>query len=519
MQDRVPLYPGRVTLTPVSGQANTYDMARADQPSQEGTPLNKGSLLKDSTAALFGLGTDAVPDDALRAIPDRMEPIGTIKTTVRTDLGDNWLLCNGDEIDETEYPELAQMTGRLSGGLSPKYQDNFRHQNRPTQDYCAYSASDGSKIVTVVHDTNKVYFYVSTDLVNANKTSYTLSLSTDNYAVVGLDYINGYWVLLYASTGDTKSVHIKISSTADEGSWSTDYNIGNPSGGHSIGYATIAYSNGYYVVTAADWSGESRKFFSSQTLTVNDWTAYDYVLKDASGNACTYIGDLTADDFGNFYILGRWTTSYENPTMVFKFRPDTGSTAIVYTTSKYNANDNGYISINFINWINGQIVGFGFRHTGSNAVDTSRSEFFWTDDNFETVQTSRPTVPDWAHYSEGAPGSIFYYGKVYKLGTLYVIAARHDYESSDEYEVGVLYTDNLAATKWTLCLGDYFSNNDRSYGRPGCSASQLAFPYISTSTGYEYLRMIYGNFVPTLPTISPTNAYAYIKAKKESDST
>ena len=68
MQDRVPLYPGRVTLTPVAGQANTYDMARADQPSQEGTPLNKGSLLKDSTAALFGLGTDAVPDDALALI-------------------------------------------------------------------------------------------------------------------------------------------------------------------------------------------------------------------------------------------------------------------------------------------------------------------------------------------------------------------------------------------------------------------------------------------------------------------
>lgn len=65
MQDRVPLYPGRVTLTPVSGQANTYDLTRADQPTQEGTPLNKASLLKDATAALFGLGTDAVPDDVL----------------------------------------------------------------------------------------------------------------------------------------------------------------------------------------------------------------------------------------------------------------------------------------------------------------------------------------------------------------------------------------------------------------------------------------------------------------------
>lgn len=65
MQDRVPLYPGRVTLTPVSGQANTFDLTRADQPTQEGTPLNKANLLKDTTAALFGLGTGAVPDDVL----------------------------------------------------------------------------------------------------------------------------------------------------------------------------------------------------------------------------------------------------------------------------------------------------------------------------------------------------------------------------------------------------------------------------------------------------------------------
>lgn len=68
MQDREPTYPGRVTLTPVSGLANTYDIERADRPLQQGTPLNKASLLKDATAALFGLGTDAVPDDALNEL-------------------------------------------------------------------------------------------------------------------------------------------------------------------------------------------------------------------------------------------------------------------------------------------------------------------------------------------------------------------------------------------------------------------------------------------------------------------
>ena len=64
MQDRVSLHPGRVKLVPVAGQENTYDMVRADSPTQDGTPLNKDTLLKDATAALYGLGADAVPDDA-----------------------------------------------------------------------------------------------------------------------------------------------------------------------------------------------------------------------------------------------------------------------------------------------------------------------------------------------------------------------------------------------------------------------------------------------------------------------
>lgn len=68
MQDRTPTYPGRVTLTPVSGQANTYDMVRADSPTQEGTPLNKNTLLKDTTAASLGLTGDPTVDEALNVL-------------------------------------------------------------------------------------------------------------------------------------------------------------------------------------------------------------------------------------------------------------------------------------------------------------------------------------------------------------------------------------------------------------------------------------------------------------------
>lgn len=82
MRDRVPRYPGRVKLTPVPGQANVYDMTRADSPTQEGDPINKSTLLKNSTAALYGLGDDATPNDVFAEIRNYVEatlnvPAGT----------------------------------------------------------------------------------------------------------------------------------------------------------------------------------------------------------------------------------------------------------------------------------------------------------------------------------------------------------------------------------------------------------------------------------------------------------
>lgn len=43
-ENRVPTYPNRVTLTPVAGQTNTYDMVRADEPVKEGTPIDKATF-------------------------------------------------------------------------------------------------------------------------------------------------------------------------------------------------------------------------------------------------------------------------------------------------------------------------------------------------------------------------------------------------------------------------------------------------------------------------------------------
>lgn len=67
MLDRVPTKPGRVLITPEDGSAAFYaTMTRADEPTQEGNPLNKITLLRDATAALFDFDAQAVPDDIFR---------------------------------------------------------------------------------------------------------------------------------------------------------------------------------------------------------------------------------------------------------------------------------------------------------------------------------------------------------------------------------------------------------------------------------------------------------------------
>ena len=68
MKDRVPTYPNRVILNPVAGQENTYDIVRADEPQQEGTPLNKATLLDDATAEKLGLTGDPTVNQALAGI-------------------------------------------------------------------------------------------------------------------------------------------------------------------------------------------------------------------------------------------------------------------------------------------------------------------------------------------------------------------------------------------------------------------------------------------------------------------
>ena len=118
VEDRVSTYPGRVKLTPVSGQTNVYDMVRADVPVQEGTPLNKAlldqkayTLTGDVTVYVSLSGDDASGDGSSAA------PFASIQAAVNAlpkCLGGHTATIN---ITAGTYNERVLVEGFYGGNL------------------------------------------------------------------------------------------------------------------------------------------------------------------------------------------------------------------------------------------------------------------------------------------------------------------------------------------------------------------------------------------------------------------
>lgn len=109
MKDRVSQNPGRVLITPEDGSTPFYaTMTRADNPTVEGTKLNKNALLKDATAALFGLGTDAVPDDIYLAVKAALDEFGTE-------------LAAGPKVAVGSYSGTGSTSRQVTFPFAPKY--------------------------------------------------------------------------------------------------------------------------------------------------------------------------------------------------------------------------------------------------------------------------------------------------------------------------------------------------------------------------------------------------------------
>lgn len=105
MKDRISENPGRVKVTEEDGTSKYVTVERADDPTEEGTPLNRASLLSPKVQALLGLSDDATPSEALEKIVPLIQDTGWLSLWKNNDpTSDSRITVVAYSDDENAYP-------------------------------------------------------------------------------------------------------------------------------------------------------------------------------------------------------------------------------------------------------------------------------------------------------------------------------------------------------------------------------------------------------------------------------
>lgn len=235
MKDRIPLSNGKnnkikldlsnITTFDELKAANTAGTLKADvfanndgTGTQEiGTALNKANLLSDTTATKLGLtpANNPTVNDAFYNLD--LPKIGDIKTTVRTDLGSKWLLCNGADINSSVYPELNSLMPDVSFLYGAVRKFTF---------------TDGDKIEDIYYDGTQ--YIVLTSYSLSSTIYYRLWTATTLSSLSDLTLVNSVTLSLYTSydyanrnahlgrLGKIGSKYVMIIANTIQGSYDSD---------------------------------------------------------------------------------------------------------------------------------------------------------------------------------------------------------------------------------------------------------------------------------------------------------
>lgn len=164
-------YQNQYPLAYIYRKANSSSITQEDITIKVGTeecPYVTGILpvedidkfIEETSNDITGLKHDS--EVFYNDIENNSYKIGDLKTTTRSTLGDKWLLCNGDGISASDYPDLASLLGDISKT------DQWR------------SSTVSSNLGSQVRYANGYYLSsnrFTTDIINGPITSFTVQTS------------------------------------------------------------------------------------------------------------------------------------------------------------------------------------------------------------------------------------------------------------------------------------------------------------------------------------------------------
>lgn len=327
------------------------------------------------------------------------EKVCDIKTTLRTDLGDKWALCNGTNLSKVAYPALLPFQDTPK---SASYGVNSYERINTVAYHNGLFVAGGSYYKNTSNDRYPAIYY-STDGINwTQKKLLTTEYRSCNFG--SIVYCDGTWVGV---------CRILIPNPTDDDSENTDYGIGifytnDPTGTWSFskiltGSSTdvsMAYNNGTWVIvqgsyahtsTALDgtWAkistsmGTARKIIfadnkwvicgsksskptvcaTSTNSPTSTWTAYTVAESTSSSSSGTNVLYDIAYHDGTWVTVGYyWTSdSSKNYSYIYHTTNLAGTWGVYHVKDKYN-----YIST--IDYHESQWIAFGEHQTSGSGA-------------------------------------------------------------------------------------------------------------------------------------------------------
>lgn len=154
---------------------------------------------------------------------DDLAKVGDIKTTIRTNLDDKWLLCNGAYIDAGQYPKLIESGVTGGAGILNKGETAITVDSSKR---ISGMASDGTTILYAVVDESRnshIYIYTATSPTQSPTLVATISFNAYPLEVFGAYYWDGLWVVGYNRSIENSGYRTKRGiafSQSPSGPWS-----------------------------------------------------------------------------------------------------------------------------------------------------------------------------------------------------------------------------------------------------------------------------------------------------------
>ena len=222
---------------------------------------NSGQVLLDTTAqAATNLPSGKTLDDALQSISKDggAFQVGDTLTTARTNLGDKWLLCNGQNVNAEDYPELASVLDT-----------SFNETRRASTPITSYSSSNepSSSFQIALLDNDK-FARVGTILNNnSHGTIYNGNLTESLYSEISTS----------SAGGNVSSVLKDIQYQEMSGKYICCVDAGRSSGTNNV----YVYIRDSLNATTQTRSSAKFSFIASKTILIPDSTEF-YVVGSSS---------------------------------------------------------------------------------------------------------------------------------------------------------------------------------------------------------------------------------------------